>query len=229
MDHLEQSGISAHSVVVADDENLDLARSRGFEVVERDNRWLGRKFNDGIEFALSHGATWIVPMGSDSWIDPAYFDGLSDERALTGRQYAIVEADRMLEVSVDLVGPHVIPRRFFEQSGPRPAREQLRRGFDRSLLDAIHPVEWQQVDLHALQYIGFRGERHITTYAKVRQALGGTERSDPWEVLAERYPIGLVNRAEEALATVRPPLAIGRWDVWSVRDRLLGMLDKLRP
>ena len=73
IDELAAHGIEAHCVVVADDRNLALAREAGFETVKRDNRWLGSRFNDGIEYAGLHGAEWIVPIGSDSWIDPAYF------------------------------------------------------------------------------------------------------------------------------------------------------------
>src|ERR1051325_10020747 len=72
MDALRAAGVEAQCVVVADDENLDLARERGFARVEQDNEWLRRRFNDGIEYAAYQGATRIVPIGSDSWIDPDY-------------------------------------------------------------------------------------------------------------------------------------------------------------
>ena len=74
IEQLADHGIEARCVVVADDENLDIARALGFDVVEqRNDRGLGRKFNDGYEHAARAGATWIVPIGSDSWIDPRYF------------------------------------------------------------------------------------------------------------------------------------------------------------
>lgn len=73
IDSLAEQGIAAKCVVIADDGNLDLARDRGFEVVAQDNQWLGRKFNDGMEYAFRNGASRVVPIGSDSWIDPAYF------------------------------------------------------------------------------------------------------------------------------------------------------------
>ena len=60
---LAEHGIEAHCVVVADDENLDLARERGFATVEQDNEWLGRRFNDGIEYACRNGASRVVPIG----------------------------------------------------------------------------------------------------------------------------------------------------------------------
>ncbi|MGH2454711.1 MAG: hypothetical protein ACRDHD_00410 [Candidatus Limnocylindria bacterium] len=228
IDVLALRGIEARCVVVADDDNLTLARSNGLDTFERDNRWLGRKFNDGIEYALAHDAQWVVPIGSDSWIDPIYFQALMPGNPRSGRSYAIVEADRMLVVSIEHVGPHVLPRHLFERSGPRPAKEQIRRGFDRSLLNAIGPVHWEMVDFHPLQYVGFRGERHITTYTKVRKFAGGSERFEPWRELAEYYDPDLVEQAQAAMAGIRRPLSFGRFDAWSVRDKLLTLLDKVR-
>lgn len=50
-DALTVNGIEATAVVVADDENLDAARALGFGTVERDNQFVSRRFNDGIEMA----------------------------------------------------------------------------------------------------------------------------------------------------------------------------------
>jgi glycosyltransferase involved in cell wall biosynthesis len=224
---LAQQGIEARCVVIADDDNLDIARSMGFEVVERDNRWLGRKFNDGIEFALRQGADWIVPIGSDSWIDPGYFIP-EPAHPITSRFYAAVEADRLLQLTIAApggVGPHVFARELFVTT--RPAGDRLRRGIDTSILAAMGPIEWEWRDRHPMQYIGFRGERHITTYAKMQRAWGGLERLDSWEALADHYPLDLVNRARQVMKDVRRPLTIGRLDRWSVRDRLLGVRDRI--
>ena len=51
-DALIENGVDATAVVVADDANLDTARDLGFGWVKRDNRWLSRKFNDGIQMAM---------------------------------------------------------------------------------------------------------------------------------------------------------------------------------
>lgn len=50
-DALAEHGIDATAVVVGDDGNLDTAAGLGFAKVERDNRFLSRKFNDGIDVA----------------------------------------------------------------------------------------------------------------------------------------------------------------------------------
>jgi len=220
---LAQRGISAQQVVISDDGNLEIARAAGFEVLEQDNRWLGRRFNDGIEFALRNGATWIVPIGSDDWVDPDYFVPLPTS-ARCSRWYAAVERDRLLQLDFPIPGPgRMIPA---SKISARPANERLRRGVDRSILDSIHDLQWERRDLHALQYVGFRGERHITTYSKLKAAHVGHEILDPWELLARHYPADLVQRARAAMEAVRRPLAVGRIDAWSVRDRLLSLWDR---
>src|SRR5688572_14835688 len=95
---LLSQGIEARCVIVADDENLDIARSKGFDTVERDNSGLGRKVNDGYEYAASKGAEWMVFIGSDSWIDPAFIAPLPDDPPDLVRSspaYCAVTPDRL--------------------------------------------------------------------------------------------------------------------------------------
>jgi len=118
MDVLEAAGIEARCVIVADDENLDIARGLGFDVVEQDNEWLGRKVNDGFEYAFKHGADYIVPIGSDSWLDPEFLLPLHSPRVVrTSRFYAPVEIDRLAELS--LAPP--LPRAVGVPAHRRPA------------------------------------------------------------------------------------------------------------
>src|SRR5687767_4792022 len=73
-DALQAEGVEATAVVIADDENLDAARELGFGTIERDNRAVSRKFNDGIQLALDPAynprpGDYVVPCGSDDWVD----------------------------------------------------------------------------------------------------------------------------------------------------------------
>lgn len=202
MDELADHGIEAHCVVVADDENLELARAAGFDTVEQDNTWLGRRFNDGIEYACRQSADWIVPIGSDSWIEAAYFVPLPRHgRARTSRMYSVVKPRRIAMLSVERngAGPYVIPAKALEPSGYRPAQDFIRKGVDGSTLKGLGPVRWEFRDLHPLQYIGFRGVPHLTDYDKLWYYWGQREESEPWALLAERYPADLVSQAREAL------------------------------
>jgi hypothetical protein len=201
---LATHGIEARCVVVADDENLDLARERGFDVVEQDNEWLGRKFNDGIEYACRNGASRVVPIGSDSWIDPAYFLPMTPRQITrTSRLYCVVNADRMAEIYVDDIkgaGPYIIDRWALRGSGFRPAKDEIKRGVDGSTIKGIRvQLRWQRNDIHPFQYVGFRGQPHLTPYANLLERWGVREHSDPWSILAEHYPLGLVERARHVL------------------------------
>ena len=51
-DALAENGIKATAVVVADDGNLETAREVGFGTVERDNQFVSRRFNDGVQAAF---------------------------------------------------------------------------------------------------------------------------------------------------------------------------------
>lgn len=204
MDELAGHGIEAHCVVVADDENLELARAVGFDTVEQNNDWLGRRFNDGIEYACRHGADWIVPIGSDSWVIADYFAPLPrDVRAIqTGTYLATVTADRIahLEVAPNRGGgPYMIHRSLLPPT-LRPARDLIPRNTDRSLVDGLaRRPRWSQRNLHRLQHVSFRGEPHLTSYDSLWYYWGVREERDPWDQLPERYPVELVQQAREAL------------------------------
>lgn len=204
IDELAGHKIEARCVVVGDDHNLDLAASFGFDVVEQNNDWLGRKFNDGIEYAARHGAEWIVPIGSDSWIDPAYFLPLPDHTLTrSSAMYAAVTQDRIGYLNVanpkNPAGPHMIHRSRLPES-LRPARDELNRFIDSSTLNGLRRVEWEFRNLHPLQYIGFRGHPHLTPYDRLWKAWGVRESADPWTELATVYPQELVDRVRDCVS-----------------------------
>jgi hypothetical protein len=170
--------------------------------VERNNEWLGRKFNDGMEYAGKHGAEWIVPIGSDSWIDPEYFLPLPGHRyTRTSAMYSVVEQDRMAELKVGRhgAGPYMFHRNVFPH-GFRPAADELRKNIDSSTIKGMaRTLRWEPKDIYPLQYVGFRGTPHITKYDNLMMKWGTAERDDPWDRLAHHYPPELVERARLAL------------------------------
>jgi len=201
-------GIEARCVVIADDENVDLALARGFDVVQRPNDGLSDRFNDGMEFAGRAGAEWIVPIGSDSWIDPGYFVGLHASTTRTGQFYCHVTADRLGEARVRRrggAGPYVLHRSLLAPSGFRPAAPGLARRVDSSTIRGIEqgagPLNWRPFHRHPFQYVGFRVAPYITSYQALMGAWGVREHSDPWAILARHYPADLVERARLALVT----------------------------
>jgi len=205
---LARHGVEAQCVVVADDRNLDTARALGFATVRRENDWLDTKFNDGMEYAGRQGAEWIVPIGSDSWIDPAYFLSLPAIGTRTSPLYCAVEPGRMVEISVGRpagAGPYVFHRSLLEPSGFRPAGDgQRQRGIDGATITGIEastgrPIDWQSYNLHGLQYVGFRGTPHITAYEKLKRRWGVRERRNPWPFLNRHYGVDIVIAARLAL------------------------------
>jgi hypothetical protein len=208
MDRLAESGIETQCVVVADDDNLDLARSFGFATVERDNEWLGRRFNDGIAYAAGEGAEWIVPIGSDSWIAPAYLDPLPDPGVTrTATLYALAARTVLAELQVPGhgVGPYMIHRKRLPRD-KRPADDHLSKGVDGSTLAGLHGLEWEVRDIHPLQYVALRSFavpqlnplRHLVRRFGVREHRGGR-----WERLARVYPPDLVERTRIMLESRR--------------------------
>jgi hypothetical protein len=204
IEDLARHGVEARQVVIADDENLDIARSLGFETVEQNNHWLGRKFNDGEEWAGKHGADWIVPIGSDSWVDPAYFLPLpSPRRTRTSRMYAPVRPDRLATLRVGKVGagPHMFHRSLMLRSGFRPAPDEIMRNTDHLTIRGLdRPQLWEWRDLHPLQYIGFRVPPYITQYQRLVERWGVSEDPRPFDALRSVYPTELVDRVERLMA-----------------------------
>ena len=198
-------GIEAHQVVIADDENLDIARGLGCATVEAPNV-VASKFNDGMEYAGKNGADWIVPIGSDSWIDPAFFLPIPDVTVTrTSALYAAVQHHRIAQLVVSpknpdhMAGPYVFHRSLLEPAGFRPSAEDSVM-VDTSTVSGIvratgKGVPWKTHDVHPFQYVGFRVEPMMTSYHSLRRRWLVRERPDPWHVLRRYYPADLVDRA----------------------------------
>jgi len=206
IDFLNARGVQAQQVVIADDENADIADSLGFEVIRKRNYALGRRFNDGIAHAARNGAEWIVPIGSDSFLDPAYLFPLpTDGRMRSSTLYALAEPGRLGRLRKRTgtgIGPYMIPRVCLPRT-LRPASEVKRRGIDSSTLQGLRlrpRVEF--TDLHPWQYVGFRSYPQMNPYDKLYSRIGVSEEPEVVERLSEYYPQGLVERALEACAAV---------------------------
>jgi glycosyltransferase involved in cell wall biosynthesis len=204
IDFLAERDVEARCVVIADDLNADIAESHGFDVLRNRNYALGRRFNDGIQYAAQQGAEWIVPIGSDSFLDPAYLFPLPAEGVMrSSTLYAIAEPGRLgrLRVARSIgVGPYMIPRAYLPTS-QRPADEHRKRGIDSSTIRGLKrgwKREW--VDLHPWQYVGWRSYPQMNSYDKLYERIGVGQESEVAERLSEHYPSDLVERALLACA-----------------------------
>jgi len=214
--------VRANCVIVADDENLDIADEYGFPTVEMGNEFLGARFNAGIHWACTEGgADYVVHIGSDDWVHPVVFDRLpsptpippevsadnpvafwnGEPEALTGRQIAIVNlpAGKMQRCHVrgrHGVIPWVLPRQVLEPSGFNPIRPDLQRGIDGSLIAGLRVrPNWVFHDPHPLARVDFKSDTNITPYPGMASNLGIGPEVDPWGPLADIYPLALVEMA----------------------------------
>jgi len=166
-------GVELSCVVVADDENLDLAADFGFDGLWQTNDHLGRKVNDGIEYAYDRGADWICFAGSDNWLHPDLFDGLDgfdQERIVAGTELAVVDLDSGRSVvsrpgGSKGVAPWLMPRGLFDRFGARPARDDARSGMEMQLAIGLGLPRFVFHDPHSCARVDFKSDVNMTSFA----------------------------------------------------------------
>ncbi len=206
-DELTASGIEATAVVIACDENLDLARENGFGTVERSNQFVSQRFNDGIQLALDpevnpRPADFVMPIGSDDWIDWRIINPktLPAPNEVVGFQNISFVREDGLELTKTFLnytggcGMRLYPRQLLEPLNYRPAEEDLRRGCDTSILTnvrlAVDDVHVMHVSTSPLQIVDWKtpGEQ-LNNYRQVAaRHFRNSEPGDPWTELADIYP-----------------------------------------
>lgn len=198
-------GITAHTVVVADDGNLELADEHGFDTIRMPNT-LGARVNAGFEWLAEKGADWFCFTGSDNWLHPDLFDGLAGPAVVAGRHEAIVDLEqgRMTVIRVSANGgtpPWLIPRALLEPCGFRPLPDWRTRGLELSLVIGLGMPEFAYRDPNLVARVDFKSAVGITTYRGLAH-LGGPG-VDPWPVLGEVYPESLLGLAVETSEALR--------------------------
>jgi hypothetical protein len=201
-DALEHEGIRASAVVVACDENLDTARGMGFATIERDNRFTSRRFNDGIQLACDPAfnpfpVDYVVPLGSDDWVDWRLFQNLPSPNNMVGFQRMSFVNERGTELTVRHIrseggcGIRIYPREIMAKAGYRPADEDRRRGCDTSMLVNLRNVTEFRVehrDLDPLQIVDWKSHgENLNPYESLARHRSELKR-DPFVVLQGRYP-----------------------------------------
>jgi hypothetical protein len=272
-DTLQENGIHATAVIVGDDENLDVALELGFGTVRRDNRFLSRKFNDGIQFATerplppkprepTHGqykvvgkreyrghqpgttfdavldrnaerraivrgdirlldryvpslapgswtfpqdwdpqraADYVVPCGSDDWVDYRLFLDLPDSRTVLGFQHiSFVREDGQELTSRFLnypggAGIRVYPSSLMRRVGYRPADEDRKRACDTSILTNVIQATPRLTIMHGMsdprQIVDWKSsaDEQVNPYESLK-AHRAVATGDPFVELADWYP-----------------------------------------
>ena len=212
--------IDATAVVIADDENLYVAADLGFATVRRDNHQLGRRFNDGHQLACDpaynpNPADFVVPCGSDDWVDPVIFRRLPAPGVIgvfTWQSTVSEDRTRLQRQRVGYKcgsGIRIIPRDLIAAAGYRPCREHARSGVDTTAVEGIKTAVGEFpatvcLDVHPLQIVDFKSRREqIHSYSSLRGFGRGPESTDPFGDLAGFYP-----EAVEELRAITPALAV---------------------
>jgi hypothetical protein len=190
-------------VVVADDENLDTARDLGFATYERGNAATSMRFNDGIQAACDpsvnrHPVDYVVPCGSDDWVDWRLFIDLPNQHTMVGFQRMAFVREDGAELTVRRInseggcGIRIYPSQVMRAAGYRPADEDRKRGCDTSILvnlkrlDAIDRVDHRDID--PLQIVDWKTSgAQLNPYATLERHKLELRR-DPFQVLHGRYP-----------------------------------------
>lgn len=206
---LRIAGVDATAVVIADAENhsaleLELRRDLGFARVVRDNRFLGRRFNDGIQLALDPAyngrpADYVVPCGSDDWVDWRLFVDLPKPNTIVGfRAISFVRADGAELLTTELTntggsGIRIYPRELLEPLGFRPAEEDRRRACDTSILTrTLRARPGARIEHRASdprQIVDWKSpHEQLNSYEAIFRRHRGERFPDPFAELAEFFP-----------------------------------------
>lgn len=199
-DALTGLGLDACAVVVAEDENLDTAREQGFLTVSQTNQPLGRKWNDGYEVAGREGADFVVPLGSDDWVDPILFMDLPGPTEIRCSRLSSVVSEDGNRISPLRIwydggdGVRILPRAILEEQRFRPAEEVRSRAIDTSIVLNYQRTHggalprFRYFDASPWQIVDWKtaGDQ-LNTYDACVAFRNDAER-DTWETLKDRYP-----------------------------------------
>lgn len=208
-DALIDHGVAATAVIVSDQDTLNTVdpQTLRFGWVRRDNQFLGRRFNDGIQLATdpkynTDPADFVVPCGSDDWVDHRLFlEPLPDADTIQGfQQMSFVREDGREICSAFLdyeggAGVRIIPRELVTPLGYRPADEDRPRGCDTSILrnlrhyhgDSMKVKHWHLNDRQIVDW-KTAGEQ-LNGYQAVTSMRQLATHPDPFQELSAYYPV----------------------------------------
>ena len=206
-DVLYENGVAASAVIVSDRNSLaalDVVDLR-FGWVERDNDFTSAKFNDGIQLATDpaynpYPVDYVVPCGSDDWIDHRLFLGpLPEPNDIHGFKWmSFVREDGRVIRTTYLgyeggSGVRIIPRQLVAPLGYRPASEDRERGCDSSIMRNIRAyhgdtLKIRHFDTSPYWIVDWKSECQLNSYELVPGVLRAQEMGDPFEELVGFYP-----------------------------------------
>lgn len=211
-DALIEEGIEATAVVIGDDENIHTARELGFGIVKRDNQFTSRKYNDGIQLALDpelnpRPADYVVPCGSDDWVDYKLLTDLPPQDTVVGFQrLSFVREDgrEMVQRFVNVKGGcgiRIYPRNVMAILGFRPADEDRYRACDTSIITNLWKAAKFNVvhrDLDPKQIVDWKSKDvQLNPYESLTFHKTFENPQNPFEALKDLYPAEALKEMNE--------------------------------
>lgn len=207
-DSLTENGIEATAVLVGDVSDLAQLPDLGFGYSVRGNSFTGlefpsAKYNDGIQVACDpefnpRPADFVVPCGSDDWVDWRIFTDLPEPDSIYGFQrlsFVRPDGKEMVQRLVNVrggCGIRIYPREIMATLDYRPADEDRYRACDTSIItnlwhkqhfrvfhretDFRQIVDWKSPDNQLNPY-------ESLTFHKIYE-----KPQDPFEALRGMYP-----------------------------------------
>lgn len=198
---LRETGLQADALVLADDQNLEVAADLGMGYMRSPNTPLGAKVNDGFEQAAEWGVDYVVPFGTDDAVDWRVLrDSLPDPGTITCfRQTAVVSEDgtRLAHLKIDYDGGdgvRVFPTSLLEPLGYRPAGEDRMRAIDGSISDKLKRTTGRRPryvyrDQHPIQIVEFKSPREqLNRYGPSVERFAVRELDNALDHVADIYP-----------------------------------------
>ena len=198
-------GIEATALVIADDDNLSIAREYGLQTLRRANSPLGCKWNNGYEYACRNGADYVAPCGTDDWLDPDYLAQLPEWNQIrASRASSVVNEDgtRLATISIGYEGGdgiRIIPVGLLEACGYRPAADHRERAIDTSVWMTLNRTERYSFVYSddPLAIVEFKSPTNqLNSYESCAGGFPSVRHADPWGMLRGRYPGEFVDAAE---------------------------------
>jgi hypothetical protein len=209
---LRELPFEAHAVIIGDDDNMKVARELGLDTVEKDNEFVGAKFNAGYKYAIEHGATHCMAIGSDSWMHPSVFHDMKwgrdkDAIGLVGLSSFSPDGEKRVDLSIRYPAGFGVGMLYpvWALHGGEACRPDKQKGIDTSTWQRCG---WRRLrvvfqDSKLYTYLNFHSpDEQITSFRKIvsHGSRTGSVRTNGTSVLDGMYDADLVERLREMYA-----------------------------
>jgi hypothetical protein len=199
---IEELDFDATCIVVADDENLDIARGLGFYGVEAAN-YLGLKFNKGYQTAAREGYEFAFPIGSDSFVDSVLLKEPAHNEVSVFMNYAVVDSRGKFRADMTVTSPvgcgYIFPLSLIKPVDYAVCNSMQMKGCDMVTHETLLAFGGRRryYNYHPLQHVGFQSqETQVTNIIDLINRFESYLDFNPFNDLYAVYPTDLVKRVE---------------------------------